>query len=344
MCIRDSCHGWFKSDIHQNKDWNQSLHSNTKCLIPFKSDIHQNKDWNPIKNISNIISILFKSDIHQNKDWNSMPVMRNRVVRLCSRATSTKTRIETQSGQAVLIIELRVQERHPPKQGLKHSIELSKGIIQFCVQERHPPKQGLKLFSFSYSHVTFMSSRATSTKTRIETRSVSASNRVQKRFKSDIHQNKDWNPLSNHLRWKSRGSRATSTKTRIETQKSRLNIQSSQSVQERHPPKQGLKPMSELWHTMSSPVQERHPPKQGLKHIFYHRISDSISSSRATSTKTRIETRWSCHLSFVYASVQERHPPKQGLKLCINIAIIKLWAVQERHPPKQGLKLQLWNR
>ncbi len=63
-------------------------------------------------------------------------------------------------------------------------------------------------------------------------------------------------------------------------------------------------------------------------------------SHRATSTKTRIETRHDNFIPLPVCSVTEQHPRKQGLKLKkaeeLNQTIV---SVTEQHPRKQGLKL-----
>jgi len=82
------------------------------------------------------------------------------------RATSTKTRIETQITALSGYRFIKLSERHPPKQGLKR---------------RTTP---------SLCH-TLQSFRATSTKTRIETERQIKVCQSCLYFQSDIHQNKD---------------------------------------------------------------------------------------------------------------------------------------------------------
>ena len=109
------------------------------------------------------------------------------------RATSTKTRIETLNQWQTPPRQIRLSERHPPKQGLKHLCELLK-------------RQAFHTF------------RATSTKTRIETGNDAVCRQEHEDFQSDIHQNKDWNMSSHAALYPSdQPFRATSTKTRIET-------------------------------------------------------------------------------------------------------------------------------
>ena len=136
------------------------------------------------------------------------------------------------------------------------------------VQERVPRKQGLKPED-AYGFVYMSScSRASSTKTRIET---------------------TWSHTLREF-CRRQSSRASSTKTRIETTGFDADLLDGNHVQERVPRKQGLKrssiPMAESPHA----VQERVPRKQGLKHFTSNMHLICIHSSRASSTKTRIET------------------------------------------------------
>jgi len=66
-------------------------------------------------------------------------------------------------------------------------------------------------------------------------------------------------------------------------------------------------------HPTSSTVAGRHPLKQGLKHHPVMCMTDFKIRRRAASTKTRIETFWSCWLLDCH-DVAGRHPLKQGLK------------------------------
>ena len=208
-----------------------------------------------------------------------------------SRASSTKTRIET----AVVTSWDNDVHTH---------------------QEQVPRKQGLKLDgSHEYEDVKY-ASRASSTKTRIETVWWSWSIWPKRHIKSKFHENKDWNYLSwSCMRRCTYSSRASSTKTRIETQDVwyqygvRRNIKSKfhenkdwnmatryihlhhNRHQEQVPRKQGLKHMWILDMVLiCGHHQEQVPRKQGLKlrSGILHPLL--IWASRASSTKTRIET------------------------------------------------------
>ena len=184
----------------------------------------------------------------------------------------------------------RVEERHPLKQGLKHS-ENDISLPQHKVEERHPLKQGLKLStSTGGATVTPSCWRKTSTKTRIETR-----NWLYRRFRS--------------ICW-----RKTSTKTRIETRSWNVLCEQEHAVEERHPLKQGLKRLYRQWRLSLMVVEERHPLKQGLKQLFESFDSLFQQSWRKTSTKTRIETSNYLEWGSLHIPVEERHPLKQGLK------------------------------
>ena len=67
------------------------------------------------------------------------------------------------------------------------------GFSAFKVQERVPRKQGLKHEKDLARDPRIQSSRASSTKTRIETDQTAHRSHCDKRFKSEFHENKDWN-------------------------------------------------------------------------------------------------------------------------------------------------------
>ena len=62
-----------------------------------------------------------------------------------------------------------IQEQVPRKQGLKHYMLATLRCISLSIQEQVPRKQGLKLFELFGSVILTCHSRASSTKTRIET-------------------------------------------------------------------------------------------------------------------------------------------------------------------------------
>ena len=86
----------FKTNIHQNKDWNVFLKQPAEKVQRFKTNIHQNKDWNGFFEPNEKIWIgKFKTNIHQNKDWNKMVKQQIYNDDDGLRPTSIKTRIET---------------------------------------------------------------------------------------------------------------------------------------------------------------------------------------------------------------------------------------------------------
>ena len=88
-----ACH--IKSKFHENKDWNQTLQELTKHA----SDI--------------------KSKFHENKDWNCIYPRYSGLLGPASRASSTKTRIETWRCAIAVWRPRKHQEQVPRKQGLK---------------------------------------------------------------------------------------------------------------------------------------------------------------------------------------------------------------------------------
>ena len=189
-----------------------------------------------------------------------------------SRASSTKTRIET-CGHVREWPCRRHQEQVPRKQGLK-LYEQPTHSVSHNHQEQVPRKQGLKpVGTFvndpagepsrasrasstktrietrppARQHSEVCSSRASSTKTRIETMPLWSHRRIPRTIKSKFHENKDWNladrcqtigwvshqeqvprkqglklmGMMDELIWDG-PSRASSTKTRIETKQMTL--------------------------------------------------------------------------------------------------------------------------
>ena len=163
-------------------------------------------------------------------------------------------------------------------------------------QEQVPRKHGLKPTRHVLPHFHLWTSRASSTKTRIETR---VSTRASHPYPGWTH-----------------SSRASSTKTRIETQLGGSSDWSWATHQEQVPRKQGLKHFyvevsarllgiiikskfheNKDWNFIITPTlfippyhQEQVPRKQGLKHNHNYVHTKYYNPSRASSTKTRIET------------------------------------------------------
>ena len=142
-------------------------------------------------------------------------------------------------------------------------------------------------------------SRASSTKTRIETMKIGDFSVEMFPIKSKFHENKDWNVrCKSQCRKLSSTSRASSTKTRIETSILRFSRSPSSIHQEQVPRKQGLKPIWCVNGVNMSNHQEQVPRKQGLKHNEPSCCQGSIDH-------------------------QEQVPRKQGLKLW-NIILMKI--------------------
>ncbi len=132
-------------------------------------------------------------------------------------------------------------------------------------------------------------------------------------------------------------SRASSTKTRIETRRKFEQCDVFGGHQEQVPRKQGLKPLNSSEDGFHLRHQEQVPRKQGLKQDCSRALSPG-KASRASSTKTRIETtippRWG-----VWAERhQEQVPRKQGLKPDFAQCLYCHLFHQEQVPRKQGLK------
>ena len=117
---------------------------------------------------------------------------------------------------------------------------------------------------------TFCSSRASSTKTRIETHNTADPHIITGHIKSKFHENKDWNRWTGRRAAWACTSRASSTKTRIETSLPAHRRPPQTSHQEQVPRKQGLKPVALLvFRIWTSKHQEQVPRKQGLKHLRF---------------------------------------------------------------------------
>ena len=136
---------YIKSKFHENKDWNETYISFFNHLKNIKSKFHENKDWNASTGSTASFSLIIKSKFHENKDWNcklwSHWVW---VWRSSSRASSTKTRIETSFASGRCCDWGKHQEQVPRKQGLKLVFTISITPSGSWHQEQVPRKQGLK--------------------------------------------------------------------------------------------------------------------------------------------------------------------------------------------------------
>ena len=108
-------------------------------------------------------------------------------------------------------------------------------------QEQVPRKQGLKLLHTTNKATRLPPSRASSTKTRIETPTMWRWREPPRCIKSKFHENKDWNEEASSAFLTGSSSRASSTKTRIETRRIARLGDEAHRHQEQVPRKQGLK-------------------------------------------------------------------------------------------------------
>ena len=147
---------------------------------------------------------------------------------------------------------------------------IASGVLQKLAnshQEQVPRKQGLKHQPTGGSKGAPVASRASSTKTRIETLLRPVYLFPPSCIKSKFHENKDWNLI-------------------LYFSAMPLNMH-----QEQVPRKQGLKPGDDTTLSWSKGLhQEQVPRKQGLKPRGVQGIGLKPEASRASSTKTRIET------------------------------------------------------
>ena len=197
--------------------------------------------------IAGVITSSFQSNIQENKDWNETPLDRcPRYLRLSEqhpreqglklgdpvgllfivspfRATSKRTRIETDQAFCPAAPWSRLSEQHPREQGLKHArIPPDGGLI--TLSEQHPREQGLKLGNDLCKTAELDTFRATSKRTRIETGIWHYLRWWCALFQSNIQENKDWNSgAPGKPTDAGRSFRATSKRTRIETTGESIN-------------------------------------------------------------------------------------------------------------------------
>ncbi len=106
------------------------------------------------------------------------------------RATSKRTRIETEFHQLVEHRETMLSEQHPREQGLKPRMRSSVWPTT-RLSEQHPREQGLKQFLVEKGNYTNETFRATSKRTRIETSRSRPAFQCCLNFQSNIQENKD---------------------------------------------------------------------------------------------------------------------------------------------------------
>jgi len=83
-----------------------------------------------------------------------------------------------------------LSEQHPREQGLKLE-KLYAERKPFALSEQHPREQGLKHVLYFEYMVSYLSFRATSKRTRIETLEFNRSIHYNRLFQSNIQENKD---------------------------------------------------------------------------------------------------------------------------------------------------------
>ena len=182
-----------KSKFHENKDWNDlpcshrylegsSRASSTKTRIEtlvlyiqqktkfhIKSKFHENKDWNLFWAFRYAACHFFaiKSKFHENKDWNGTTAQAFMTLRT-SRASSTKTRIETPVDMKLSNLATSHQEQVPRKQGLKLIGHLPGLNLPVDIKSKFHENKDWN----SHAAKPFLSMRT---------------------IKSKFHENKDWN-------------------------------------------------------------------------------------------------------------------------------------------------------
>ena len=149
-------------------------------------------------------------------------------------------------------------------------------IFESRLTELHPTKQGLKPHSINTAHALPTPYRATSNKTRIETKHTVLAITLGPPY------------------------RATSNKTRIETLPTLTGHQTTVLFLQSYI--QQNKDWNKIVKTKSNAIillTELHPTKQGLKPIIKCFYGPRFESYRATSNKTRIETKLSRHVPLI---------------------------------------------
>ena len=142
---------WHKSCFHQ---WHQEQVPRKQGLKPKHHRLQASQ-------------MVIKSKFHENKDWNAIQSYPAHSHQTTSRASSTKTRIETNPSSSDRRTG-RHQEQVPRKQGLKLSKVLK--IFFFILTSRaSSTKTRIETDLRSYLPQDYLASRASSTKTRIET-------------------------------------------------------------------------------------------------------------------------------------------------------------------------------
>ena len=214
-----------------------------------------------------------------------------------SRASSTKTRIETMIEGGCTLGNYRHQEQVPRKQGLKPWSCTFGGSLATSIKSKFHENKDWNSISEACKSPKYFSSRASSTKTRIETCILDTIQCTQVYHQEQVPRKQGLKPkLQVYSTVHIFTSRASSTKTRIETsclQAPRRRTGSRH--QEQVPRKQGLKLLISQCYLCQFRHQEQVPRKQGLKHPQLFERLLAYDPSRASSTKTRIETLFRRH-------------------------------------------------
>jgi len=270
------------------------------ALAGIESKFHENKDWNSgVPLVVEISPIPIESKFHENKDWNVGQKKENHGYKPWSRASSTKTRIETPSQLQQRPSHWTDREQVPRKQGLKHPIE-PRTVAEFKIESKFHENKDWNLVWCRLHTTRRLWSRASSTKTRIET---------------PIHKHPD---LSGCLR-----SRASSTKTRIETIFPMMGISILLMIESKfHENKDWNLENDSSRDLDATRDREQVPRKQGLKQMTAQSSTTARSGSRASSTKTRIETR--IRISFLYHHNRSRaSSTKTRIETCYLMYMLK---------------------
>ena len=311
-------------------------------IADIKSKFHENKDWN--RSWPNLISW---SPSHQEQVPRKQGLKQHIWIFVCrnglsSRASSTKTRIETTTGLVTKYGVKYHQEQVPRKQGLKPDFHIPGGSKIACHQEQVPRKQGLKHAkqeAYIKSHPG--ASRASSTKTRIETYKDSSWFRLRLDIKSKFHENKDWNIRSRRWpRWPPNHQEQVPRKQGLKPRMQKDATTARAGIKSKFHENKDWNAAKKIGPYLTKKASRASSTKTRIETCGQtgRNIQPAGWASRASSTKTRIETGWGVRCSPKLESHQEQVPRKQGLKLNVAISDPPAIVHQEQVPRKQGLK------
>ena len=137
------------------------------------------------------LGISFQSVIQKNKDWNNIITHSITFALALSERHPEKQGLKLNFPSSYRLI-VPLSERHPEKQGLKPKPDPHVDD-KITLSERHPEKQGLKLWGEKWYKMLIQAFRASSRKTRIETKDDERHPDLLLIFQSVIQKNKDWN-------------------------------------------------------------------------------------------------------------------------------------------------------